>query len=268
MAAPAYWPTVGWRNGTPEEQGIDSARLADALLTIREKGIKVHSLMLIRNGYVVLEAYIYPYDGRYVHDLASVTKTVTATLSGIAADQGRLQVDQPVVSFFSDRSIANYDDGKQRITVGQLASMSSGLECTSERDEATLKEMLASADWLQFVLDRPVHWEPGTQFVYCSPGSYLLSAVLQGATGVTALEFARANLFEPLGIRDVIWPAEPQGITHGWGRSARLRELPELPGWRRSQPRREPSQARRTCLSPTHSESRPCASSSMIPPKP
>lgn len=217
MTAPVYWPTEGWRSSTPEEQGIDSARLADALLAIREKGIKVHSLMLIRNGYVVVEAYFYPYDGKYVHDLASVTKTVTTTLLGIAADQGKLQLDQPVISFFSDRSIANYDHRKERITVGQLASMSSGLECTSERDEATLKEMWTSPDWLQFVLDRPVRWEPGTQFVYCSPGSYLLSAVLQKATGMTSLEFARANLFEPLGIRDVIWPDDPQGITHGWG---------------------------------------------------
>lgn len=217
VPAPAYWPTQGWRSSEPEEQGIDSGKLADALLTIREKNIKVHSLLLIRNGYAVVDAYFYPYDGAAPHDLASVTKSVTTTLIGIAADQGKLRLDQPVVSFFSDRPIANRDARKERMTVAYLAGMSSGLDCTPERDEATLKEMWTTPDWVQFVLDRPTRWEPGSQFVYCSPGSHLLSAILQQATGMTAFEFARQNLFEPLGIRDVIWPADPQGITRGWG---------------------------------------------------
>jgi CubicO group peptidase (beta-lactamase class C family) len=216
-AAPAYWPTQGWRTSTPEEQGIDSAKLADALLTIRGKNIQVHSLLLIRNGYAVVDAYFYPYDGVRVHDLASVTKSVTTTLIGIAADQGKLRLDKPMLSFFSDRPIANRDASKERITVRHLVSMTSGLECTRERDEATLKDMVASDDWVQFVLDRKVMWEPGTQFVYCSPGSHLLSAILQQATGMTALEFARHSLFEPLGIRDVIWPADPQGVNRGGG---------------------------------------------------
>ncbi len=217
VAAPAYWPTQGWRTVTPEEQGFDSARLANALLTIREKNILVHSLLLIRHGYAIVDATFYPYDGTTPHDVASVTKSVMTTLIGIAADQGKLQLDQPMVSFFPDRPIANRDALKERITVRHLTNMTSGLDCTPEHDEATLKEMWTAADWVQFVLDRPVRWEPGTQFVYCSPGSHLLSAILQQATGMTALEFARQNLFEPLGIRDVIWPADPQGVTRGWG---------------------------------------------------
>ena len=216
-AAPPYWPTQGWRSVTPEGLGFDSAKLANALLTIREKDIRVHSLLLIRNGYAFVDATFYPYDGTAAHDVASVTKSVMTTLIGIAADQGKLQLDQPMVSFFPDRPIANRDARKERITVRHLTNMSSGLDCTPERDEATLKEMWTAADWVQFVLDRPVRWEPGTQFVYCSPGSHLLSAVLQQAMGMTALEFARQNLFEPLGIRDVIWPADPQGVTRGWG---------------------------------------------------
>jgi CubicO group peptidase (beta-lactamase class C family) len=77
--------------------------------------------------------------------------------------------------------------------------------------------MQASPDWVQFTLDRPMIDEPGSRFVYCSPGMHLLSAILQQATKMTALDFARQSLFEPLGIRDVVWPADPQGVTHGWG---------------------------------------------------
>lgn len=138
------------------------------------------------------------------HDVASVTKSITTTLIGIAVNQGRLRLDQPVLSFFSDRPIANRDARKERFTVRHLLTMSSGIDCTTERDEATLREMWTAADWVQFVLDRPMRWGPGTQFVYCSPGSPLLSAILRRATGRTALEFARQNLFEPLGITNVI----------------------------------------------------------------
>jgi len=166
---------------------------------------------------VVVDAYFYPYDGQTVHDVASVTKSVMTTLIGIAADQGKLELDQPLVSFFPGRTIANRDAGKEHITVRHLASMSSGLDCTADYDEATLREMQASSDWVQFTLDRPMIDEPGSRFVYCSPGMHLLSAILQQATGMTALDFARQNLFEPLGIHDVIWPADPQGVTHGWG---------------------------------------------------
>ena len=218
LSIPSYWPTQGWHSSTPEERGIDSSRLAEGLLSIRQKNIHIHSLLIIRNGSVVLDANFYPYDGKTVHELASVTKSLMTTLIAIAADQGRLKLDQSMLSFFPERTIANRDALKERITVRHLASMSSGLDSMGfEHDEGTLNEMMASQDWIEFALDRKVVSEPGTRFVYDSPGMHILSGILQEATGMTALEFARENLFEPLGIREVIWPVDPQGFNHGWG---------------------------------------------------
>ena len=216
LPAPAYWPTEGWRSSTPEDQGSASAKLAEALLTMREKNINIHSLLVTRNGLVVADAYFYPYDGKTVHELASVTKSVMTTLIAIASDQGKLKFDQPMLSFFPERTIANRDARKERITVRHLASMSSGLDSVGkERDEGTLKEMRASPNWVQFSLDRRVVWEPGTHFIYDSPAIHLLSPILQQATGMTALDFARKNLFEPLGIQEAIWPTDPQGYNNG-----------------------------------------------------
>jgi CubicO group peptidase (beta-lactamase class C family) len=210
-------PTDGWPTTTPEEQGLDSAKLADALLAMQQKVPDIHSFLLIRDGKVVVDASFYPYDGSTPHDLASVTKSVMTTLIGIAADQGKLRLDQPVLSFLPDRTIANRDSRKERITVAQLASMTSGFDCVGEPDEPTLAAMQASDDWVQFTLDLPMVAEPGSRWEYCSPGMHLLSAILTKATGMTALDFAWANLFGPLAMREVIWPADPQGITHGWG---------------------------------------------------
>ncbi|MCZ7569739.1 MAG: serine hydrolase [Ardenticatenaceae bacterium] len=217
VAAPTYWPTTSWQSSTPEAQGLDSVKLAEGLLAMREQGIDIHSLLLVRNGSVVVDAYFYPYDGSTVHDLASETKSIMTTLIGIAADQGKLSLDAPMLSFFPDRTIANRDARKERITVRHLTSMSSGFDCTRAANEPLTQEMLAAPDAVQFALDRRMASEPGTQFAYCNMGSHLLSAILQQATGMTALDFARQNLFEPLGIRDVMWPTDPHGVNRGWG---------------------------------------------------
>ena len=214
---PSYWPTEGWQTTTPEAQGFHSAKLAEGLLAIQENGTPVHSLMLIRDGYVLLDSTFYPYDGSTVHDLASDTKSVMTTLIGIAADQGLLDLDAPLVSFFPDRTIANLDAQKESVTVRHLVSLTSGLKCDPQGDEQDLADMWASENWVQFALDRPSVAAPGKRFVYCGPDMHLLSAIVQQATGMTALEFARQNLFESLGIHDVVWSADPQGTTRGWG---------------------------------------------------
>jgi CubicO group peptidase (beta-lactamase class C family) len=215
---PDYWPTDGWRTSTPEEHGFDSAKLAEALLTMREKGLDIHSLMVIRDGYVLTEAYFYPYDGQAIHDLASVTKSVTAALVGVAVAQGHLGLDDPMLSFFPDLTVANVDALKERITVRHLVGMVNGMESAGmEGNERTDQEMKATGDWAQFALDRKMAAEPGERFVYDSPGLHLLSPILEAATGRTEVEFARENLFAPLGIREVLWLEDPQGHNTGAG---------------------------------------------------
>ena len=219
VSTTTYWPAQDWRTSTPEEQGLDSVKLAEALQVIQENNIAIDSLMMIRNGYKVLDANFYnPYDGTFPHDMASVTKSIMTTLIGIAADQGKIDLDQSLVSFFPDRIIANMDVLKEKVTIRHLAGMVNGFQsgCMAG-DMETIHKMQSSADWVQAALDRKMVREPGKFFCYDSPGMHLLSAVLQEATGTTALEFARQNLFEPLGIQDVIWESDPQGLTRGWG---------------------------------------------------
>jgi CubicO group peptidase (beta-lactamase class C family) len=218
VPAPEYWPTNGWRTSTPEEQGFDSAKLAEGLREIESNQVKIDSLLIIRNGYLVLDAHFDPYDGTFPHDLASVTKSVMTTLIAIAADQGKLDLDEPVVSFFPERTIANLDERKARMTVRHLAGMVNGMESGCfEGDQPTIDAMMAHPDYVQAALDRPMASEPGTEYCYDSPGMHLLSAILQKTTGMTALDFARQNLFRPLGIREAVWESDLQGYSHGWG---------------------------------------------------
>ncbi len=215
---PTFWPNDGWRIGTPEEQGFDSVKLTAALQAIVDHGIQIDSLLLIRNGYVVLDAYFYPFDAGLMHDLASVTKSFTTTLVGIAIDQGKLSLDDTMLSFFPDRSIANVDARKESITIRDLASMRNGLQSgCMVGDEATLNAMRANEDWLQAALDREAVQDPGNNFCYDSPGMHILSGILQAVSGETEAEFARQYLFEPLNIQEYYWQPDPQGVSHGWG---------------------------------------------------
>jgi CubicO group peptidase (beta-lactamase class C family) len=221
LAGPALaqsgWPPPGWRLSPPEQQGIDSAKLAQGLQTIWDQKLPIHSLLILRNGAVVLDSYFYPYEGKTVHDLASVSKSLMTTLIGIAADQGKLRLDDTMVSFFPERTIANRDARKEKVTLRHLVSMSSGLACTQTDREETQQEMMASRDWVQFSLDRPMTAEPGRQFNYCNPSIHLLSPILQKATAMNALEFAQKYLFEPLGIKVAYWDTDAQGHNRGWG---------------------------------------------------
>jgi CubicO group peptidase (beta-lactamase class C family) len=216
--SPDYWPTKEWRSSTPEQQGVDSAQLANALTAIKQHDIRTHSLLLVRNGYVILDAYFFPFDKDNLHDLASVTKSVTSTLVGIAIDQRKVRsVNESVANIFPRRTIANGDERKAKLTLESLLTMTSGLACHPEENELTLRQMIISKDWLQFMLDLPMTAEPGQNFVYCSGGMHLLSGVISETTKMSALAFARSSLFEPLGIHDAVWPVDPNGNNHGWG---------------------------------------------------
>ena len=212
-----HWPTRGWRSSSPEAQGMDSATLAEAFDFIQQNKVPIHSLLIIRNGNIVLDAYFYPFQSGQLHDGASMTKSVTSTLIGIAIGQHKLSgVSQSVLSLFPQRTIANRDERKEHVTIEQLLTMTSNLDCRSQH-EITLTEMMQSNDWIKFMLDLPMATDPGNKFVYCSGGMHLLSGIISQTTGVNALEFARRELFRTLGINDAIWPADPNGITHGWG---------------------------------------------------
>ena len=216
---PTYWPTDGWQTSTPEEQGLDSVKLADVIQEIQKQNIPINSLMIIRNGKVLLDSYFYnPYDGAFPHDLASVTKSVMTTLIGIAVGQGKIDLDKPMLSYFTNRTIANMDERKESITVRHLVGNVNGMEsgCLAG-DQPTIQAMTSTPDWVQHTLDRKMVQEPGKNFCYDSPGIHLLSAILQESTGMTALEFAHQYLFEPLGIKGAIWEGDPQGYTRGWG---------------------------------------------------
>ncbi|MGD8943507.1 MAG: serine hydrolase [Desulfobacterales bacterium] len=217
---PDYWPTQGWKTATPESQGMDSALLLDMLEVIWQNDIKIDSVLVVRNGYIVLDAYCYPRDAADRHNIYSCSKSVTSALIGIAIDKGFIKsVHQPVLDFFPEHIAQNLDADKEAMTLEHVLTMTTGLEC---RDSfryrwSGLEQMKNSPDWVQYMIDLPMAHPPGTHFEYCNGATFLLSAILQQKTGTNALAFAQEHLFKPLGISGVSWPSNPRGITVGYG---------------------------------------------------
>jgi CubicO group peptidase (beta-lactamase class C family) len=211
-----YWPAQDWRHSLPEQQGMDSERLVQMFEYIEEHDIDLHSVLVVRNGYLVLEAYWHPYGPADVHTVQSITKTVIGALIGIAIDQGAIEsVEETLLSFFPSNSVEKLDSWKVAISVEDLLSMTPGLDCS---DIKALDGARRTKDWVQYFLDLPMLSEPGSEWFYCSGASHLLSAILQQSTGMDARTYANQFLFAPLGIPEVgerDWPTDPDGITDG-----------------------------------------------------
>jgi CubicO group peptidase (beta-lactamase class C family) len=227
----AIWPTPNWVTSSPEEQGMDSAALAKALAFGTTRSFD--SLLVVRHGRVVLDAYYAPYAADIPHAINSSTKAIVGNLISIALKEGLLDsLDHPVLDFFTDRPVENVDDRKKAMTVQHLLDMTSGLdwdEGFAGGREQSLRDLGRSADWIKFILDRPMAHAPGEFFYYDSGNPHLLSGILLKLTGTRAESYARAKLFGPLGIDNLFWRHDPQGIsTGGFGLYLLPRDMAKL----------------------------------------
>jgi CubicO group peptidase (beta-lactamase class C family) len=238
----------GWRIATPESVGLSSATLCSMVKFIDEsKQNNVHAVLVIRHGQLVFEQYFTGSDyhlGQAVgevkfgpavkHDDRSITKSITALVLGIALDRGWIKnLDQPVMSFFPQYADLRTTD-RDRITLADLLTMSSGLEWHEFGVPYTSKAnseiaMDTSADPYKYALAQNVVAPPGQVWNYSSGSAELIAAVLKKATGKPLDQLAREVLFEPHGITDVEWYKYAQGnVSAAAGLRLRPRDLAKI----------------------------------------
>ncbi len=209
-------PAWQWPRSTPEAQGVSSNILAAMLEKIHQGNRQIHSLLIVRHGVVILEVSVHPFRPETRHAVYSVTKSITATLMGIALDKGMLEsVNKPVADFFSDIPID--DARKKEITVENLLAMNSGIEWNEPLHSglSDLWGILEASDPVKYFFSPNMVAEPGEVFNYNSGGSHLLSIILQQETGSTGADFARQFLFTPLEITDFAWDKDYTRHTVG-----------------------------------------------------
>ncbi len=207
---------------TPEAQGISSAALLQFVDEAEQKVDALHSVMVVRHGQVVAEGWWKPYAADEPHMLFSLSKSFTSTAVGLAIAEGKLSLDDPVLRFFPDEAPDAPSSSLKAMRVRDLLTMSTGHHEEDIRDFP-----FASSDSLvKRFLGLTVSHKPGTFFVYNTPASYMLSAIVQKVTGQTVLDYLRPRIFEPLGIANPTWDASKQGISMGgFGLSVRTEDI-------------------------------------------
>jgi len=206
----------------PAAQGIASSAIL-AFVEAAEREIdSLHSFMLLRHGHVLAEGWWAPYEPERLHMLFSLSKSFTSSAIGLAVAEGRLSVDDQVLSFFPEAAPAEPSEHLAAMRVRDLLSMSTG----HSLDTTPYMRQDPDANWAKAFLARPVEHTPGTHFVYNSGATYMLSAIIQQLTGTTLLEYLRPRLLTPLGIAQATWESCPRGInTGGWGLSIRTADI-------------------------------------------
>ncbi|KQR08091.1 serine hydrolase domain-containing protein [Xanthomonas arboricola] len=201
------------------------------------------SLVIARDGALVYERYLGDADRQTLHDTRSLTKSVTGLLVGAAIARKLIpDVQAKVYDAFGERHWQHPDPRKRAITVEDLLTMSSQLECNDENTFSAGNEerMYVSADWTQFALDLPIRgyapWTPrpaqsphGRAFSYCTAGSFLLGAMLEKVAGEPLPAFSAQVLETPLGIERAQWNLSSEGVGMGGGGTRyRSRDLAKL----------------------------------------
>ncbi|HLX62300.1 MAG TPA: serine hydrolase [Planctomycetota bacterium] len=202
----------------PEAQGVSSAEVL-AFVEAADKNVQyMNSVMLLRHGVVVAEGWWAPYSAETPHVLWSLSKSFTSTAVGLAMSEGKFSIDDEVLKFFPDDAPAEPSKNLKEMRVHDLLRMVCGQQVEAKHTDAQ--------PWTKTFLAQPVPFKPGTHFLYNSLGTYMLSAIVQKTTGMTALDYLKPRLFEPLGIEPARWETSPQGIcAGGWGLFLRTEEI-------------------------------------------
>jgi CubicO group peptidase (beta-lactamase class C family) len=206
----------------PEIQGVASSAVLNFLHAVEKSNLELHSFMFLRHGFVIAEGWWSPYESQHPHMLFSLSKSFASTAIGLAVDEGRLSVDDLVISFFPEEVTTEIAENMGTIRVRHLLTMSTG------NPERTMDMYYHHPDgnWVKGFLNTPISYPPGTHFVYDSGTSYMLSAIIHKLTGSSLLDYLKPRLFEPLGIQDPKWETCPKGInTGGWGLSIKTEDI-------------------------------------------
>lgn len=203
----------GLITGNLDNTGLDKNLLNEMVQKIVDGTYpNVHSVLIIKDGKLVFEEYFYEHNKNKLHELRSATKSFISALTGIAIEKGYIKSkNEKVLSYFSEYTFKNNLDLKKQITIENLLTNQSGLDCDVYNPKAIGNEsiMAYENDWIQYSLDLPMIDSAGGIGQYCSSNPIILGRIIEKATKMTLPEFAKQTLFKDIGINNFDWQFNP-----------------------------------------------------------
>lgn len=192
---------------TPESQGVSSQQIEDYVEAADKQINTMHSFMVVRHGQVVAAGWWKPEAADKPHVCWSLSKSFTSTAVGLAIEEGKLSLDDPVLKFFPNDAPADPSDNLKAMKLRDLLTMTGGHD--------TEAKFSLDAPTVRTFLEHPVLHAPGTHFQYNTLGTYTVSAIVTKVTGQTTLEYLKPRLFDPLGIDHPEWGSSVEGYSFG-----------------------------------------------------
>lgn len=202
--------------------GYDSSKIKE-MKGLIDSGIFRHisSVVVIKNGNILIEEYFNGETRNTKHDPRSVGKSFASTMTGMAIRDGYLKsVDQPLSDFYDLHSYANYSGEKDSIKLKDLLSMCSAFDGDDDDDHSPGNEgnMYDKDNWVKWTLDLPLSsTRPRDRWHYFTAGAMLMGDILNNSVRGGLETYADAKLFAPLGIRDYQWQYTPQHVPNTAG---------------------------------------------------
>jgi CubicO group peptidase (beta-lactamase class C family) len=203
----------GLKTGNLHNTGLDKKLLHEMVQKIIDGTYpNVHSILIIKDGKLVFEEYFYEHDKYKLHELRSATKSFVSALTGIAIEKGFIKSkDEKVLSYFPEYTFQHNTEEKKRITIENLLTNQSGLDCDVYNSKAVGNEsiMAYEKDWIQYSLDLPMNDRAGGIGQYCSSNPIILGRIIEKATQMALPAFAQQTLFKDMGIKNFEWHFKP-----------------------------------------------------------
>lgn len=210
--------------GIPEAEGVSSAGIDSFLHAAAQSKHEFHSFMFLRHGKVIAQGWWNPYQPTLRHSLYSCSKSFTSTAIGFAVSEKRLSVNDKVISFFHGSLPDTIKPYLAALTIKDLLTMTVG-----QATDPTFAIASREDDWVKSFLALPIAYKPGSQFLYNSLATFMLSAIVQKVTGQKEVDYLKPRLFDPLGIKGIDWEINKQGInTGGWGLRVKTEDMAKL----------------------------------------
>jgi CubicO group peptidase (beta-lactamase class C family) len=231
----------GWATARAGEIGLDEAALARMVQQLIDgdpasrRPSLIHSMLVARQGKLVLEEYFFGFDRDTPHDLRSAGKTFSSVMLGAAMLRGtHIGPDSKVAELLAGLGpFAHPDPRKSQITLAHLMTHTAGLACDDNDDASPGREDLLwrqrDASFWKYTLDLPIKYDPGVHYAYCSANMNLVGGALTTATGTWLPELFDRTIARPLQFDRYHWNVDWRGEGYlGGGAYVRPRDLLKL----------------------------------------
>ena len=197
---------------TPEKYGISSEDITKVVEGLKEEGLSMHSVLVMRHGEVVAEGYAEPFDENSLHRMYSVSKSFVAMAIGALEGEGRISINDTIDKYFPEYITADTDPRIAKTKIVDLLKMASPFKSGSTYKGQT------DMDWTATFFTAKVGKEPGTEFLYDTSATHILGVIVERVTGKNFLEYLKEKALLEIGFSEDAWCiGAPEG--YAWGGS-------------------------------------------------